>query len=125
MAIKKLQNNFTTQEQSKRLLELGVPADSADMGYQALNGKCYSNDMCGWRVSPSVLFIAKPDWSKHEWYPCWSVGRLIEIITICREEIYTRLLFSRVDDHTNIENLIHYISAEIGNGHIDFSKLEE
>lgn len=26
----KLQNNFTTPEQSKRLLELGVPADSAD-----------------------------------------------------------------------------------------------
>ena len=28
--MKKLQNNFTTPEQSKRLLELGVPADSAD-----------------------------------------------------------------------------------------------
>ena len=34
MAIKKLQNNFTTLEQSKRLLELGVPADSADMYYK-------------------------------------------------------------------------------------------
>lgn len=32
MAIKKLQNNFTTPEQSKRLLKLGVPADSADCG---------------------------------------------------------------------------------------------
>ena len=31
MAIKKLQNNFTTPEQSKRLLELSVPADSADL----------------------------------------------------------------------------------------------
>jgi hypothetical protein len=29
--MKKLQNNFTTPEQSKRLLELGVPADSADL----------------------------------------------------------------------------------------------
>ena len=28
--MKKLQSNFTTSEQSKRLLELGVPADSAD-----------------------------------------------------------------------------------------------
>ena len=28
--MKKLQCNFTTPEQSKRLLELGVPADSAD-----------------------------------------------------------------------------------------------
>lgn len=29
--MKKLHNDFTTPEQSKRLLELGVPADSADM----------------------------------------------------------------------------------------------
>jgi hypothetical protein len=28
--MRKLQNNFTTPEQSKRLLELGVPVDSAD-----------------------------------------------------------------------------------------------
>ena len=28
--MKQLQNNFTTPEQSKRLLELDVPADSAD-----------------------------------------------------------------------------------------------
>ena len=28
--MKQLQNNFTTPEQSKRLLELGVPANSAD-----------------------------------------------------------------------------------------------
>lgn len=31
----KLQNNFTTSEQSKRLLELGIPTNSAD---------CYYND---------------------------------------------------------------------------------
>lgn len=31
MTIKRLQNNFTTPEQSKRLLKLGVPADSADL----------------------------------------------------------------------------------------------
>ena len=30
----KLQNNFTAPEQSKRLLELGVPADSADCVYE-------------------------------------------------------------------------------------------
>ena len=39
--MKTLQNNFTTPEQSKRLLELGLPADSADMFWSAtyLNGK--------------------------------------------------------------------------------------
>ena len=121
--MKQLQNNYTTVEQSKKLLELGVPADSADCIYvkhvmnsdydlEILKERSYSEE-----VSEFEGF--------YDYIPCWSVGRLIEIITICREEIYTRLLFSRVDDHTNIENLIHYISTEIENGHIEFSKLEE
>lgn len=32
--MKTLQNDFTTPEQSKRLLELGLPADSANMRYR-------------------------------------------------------------------------------------------
>ena len=117
--MKILQNHFTTPEQSKRLLELGVPANSADMYYHLANHQYYVRDEFSIKQHDFFEFY------KNIFYPCWSVGRLIEIITICREEIYTRLLFSRVDDHTNIENLIHYISAEIENGHIDFSKLEE
>ena len=117
--MKKLQNNFTTIEQSKRLLEIGIPADSADMYYHLANHQYYVRDEFSIKQHDFFEFY------KNIFYPCWSVGRLIEIITICREEIYTRLLFSRVDDHTNIENLIHYISAEIENGHIDFSKLED
>lgn len=123
MSIKKLQNNYTTQEQSKRLLELGVPEDSADL---------YSNlgfeNLIWIRNTKNELsedFFDALINGKSANIPIWSVGRLIEIITICREEIYTRLLFSRVDDYTNIENLIHYISAEIENGHIDFSKLDK
>ena len=120
--MKKLQNNFTTPEQSKRLVELGVPADSADMYYCRMKHEDFDLPKVIWEsyskssATHPYVFI---------YFPCWSVGRLIEIITICREEIYTRLLFSRVDDHTNIENLIHYISEEIKNGHIEFSKLEE
>lgn len=117
--MKILQNHFTTPEQSKRLLELGVPANSADMYYHLANHQYYVRDEFSIKQHDFFEFY------KNIFYPCWSVGRLIEIITICREEIYTRLLFSRVDDHTNIENLIHYISAEIENGHIDFSKLED
>lgn len=117
--MKILQNHFTTPEQSKRLLALGVPANSADMYYRLANHQYYVRDKFSIKQHDFFEFY------KNIFYPCWSVGRLIEIITICREEIYTRLLFSRVDDHTNIENLIHYISAEIENGHIDFSKLED
>ena len=117
--MKLLQNHFTTPEQSKRLQELGVPANSADMYYHLANHQYYVRDEFSIKQHDFFEFY------KNIFYPCWSVGRLIEIITICREEIYTRLLFSRVDDHTNIENLIHYISAEIENGHIGFSKLED
>ena len=37
--MKTLQNNFTTPEQSKKLLELGVPIDSADMFWAASDEK--------------------------------------------------------------------------------------
>ena len=112
--MKTLQNDLTTIEQSKRLLEIGVPKDSANH-YYGKDGKLHYIDGT---IPYSLLWETGCTL-------CWSVGRLIDIITICREEIYTRLLFSRVDDHTNIENLIHYISAEIENGHVDFSKLED
>lgn len=122
--MKQLQNNFTTPEQSKRLLELGVPADSADCFYLKFpHVKDYVYVLTDNRTYTEQVNVS--EFTYRDFIPCWSVGRLIEIITICREEIYTRLLFSRVDDHTNIENLIHYISAEIENGHIDFSKLED
>lgn len=72
--MKQLQNNFTTLEQSKRLLELGVPADSADMYYKHIMLTPYI-------LSDGVLFSV---YSKVEdIIPCWSVGRLIEICNIC------------------------------------------
>lgn len=62
----KLQNNFTNIEQSKRLLELGVPADSADC-YYTESGKIEIKN-----TSLDILYT-----------PCWSVGRLMEIFDIC------------------------------------------
>lgn len=131
--MKEFQKDYTTPEQSKLLLDLGVPADSAGMGYQALNGKCYSNDMCGWRVSPSVLFIAKPDWSKHEWYPCWSALRLMEIIDICAlgensdpntEEYPSTIKVMNKLHIQYVEYLVKSIERAVQLGTIDFSKLD-
>lgn len=84
--MKKLQNNFTTPEQSKRLLELGVPADSAD---------CYIN----WYIKSAHQLPS--DYTYTEFYefhkkagriiqPCWSAGRLIEIYEICYAQEYIR-----------------------------------
>ena len=69
--MKTLQNNFTTPEQSKRLLELGVPADSSDMYYKHTMFRPFL-------FSKGVLFSAYSE--IEDIVPCWSVGRLIDTI---------------------------------------------
>ena len=72
--MKELQNNFTTPEQSKQLLELGVPADSADLYYQDYGS-----------IPMVVWTLTQPrDLRRGILKPCWSVGRLIEIYIIAR-----------------------------------------
>ena len=87
MAIKKLQNNFTTPEQSKQLLELGVPADSADCFYSHYI-KTYAHSEYTEILWHRPRFITEdniPNWNARQmdgtqtYLPCWSVGRLIEI----------------------------------------------
>ena len=117
--MKTLQNNFTTPEQSRQLLELGVPADSADCyldvansrrGILAING-IYNMDV---PTTPRYL-------------PCWSVGRLIEIICNCH--VITNQFMENwicCDKDTNlVELLISDIDVYIAAGHIDFFKLEK
>lgn len=83
----KLQNNFTTIKQSKRLLELGVPADSAD---------CYINLRNNY---PYGILAEDESYSDYKFagymndskvLPCWSVGRLIEIYEICTQRKFNR-----------------------------------
>ena len=71
--MKKLQSNYTTIEQSKRLLELGVPADSADL-LQVQDYIMVRNE------DESICDIIENNQCVK---PCWSVGRLIEIAKIC------------------------------------------
>lgn len=73
------ENNFTTPEQSKRLLKLGVPADSSDMNYHSAGNKftiehLYLNK--GRKYSDLATNF------ENLTLPCWSVGRLIEIAEI-------------------------------------------
>lgn len=113
--MKTLQNNFTTPEQSKRLLELGVPADSADLYYQDYGS-----------IPMIVWTLTQPrDLRRGILKPCWSVGRLIEIMTICSKETNTSYVFRRTDGLTIISNIIRCIQLEVDCGRLDFSKLEE
>lgn len=106
--MKKLQNNFTTPEQSKRLLELGIPAWTAD---------CYYKESGKIEVKNTALDELFPS--------CWSVGRLIEIMKICNhpddiEQVFCELEYSK----KNLVELI-VILMEENKERTDFSILEE
>lgn len=118
--MKKLQNNFTTPEQSKRLLELGVPADSADCYFLSTDG-----------ITTWVRGVADKNMN---WFgtidrtpiPCWSVGRLIEI--------YYKVCIKPADPlqkWMNIEMGLYGLVEQMilrfvhDRDKLDFSKLEE
>lgn len=128
----KLQNSFTTIEQSKKLLELGIPEWTADMFYDVNSEKKYRS----WEFCPEIIplnttyrkYIAYGenfDVFKHEYfYPCWTVGRLIEIMNIC--SMHDIVSIYRTDrDVTQIDIIIETIINRINGNSIDFLKLEE
>lgn len=129
--MKTLQNNFTTPEQSKRLLELGVPEDSADCYLLRTHTK---GDTFIVEVLHDELYSKKDKFTNMlEYLPCWSVGRLMEIAHICsdstlsyKEEVNEIQKFK--EEHkceTLIEAVIVCIADAVSIGSINFSKLEE
>ena len=121
--MKTLQNNFTTPEQSKRLLELGVPADSADCFFYL-----YTNDSDNPHILYKKLSETQADYDspfssiKAVLYPCWSVGRLIEIFKkLCPfGDIIGELIMM---DENIVESFVH--EFENPNVKWNFSKLNE
>ena len=114
--MKKLQNNFTTPEQSKRLLELGLPADSAD---------CYHN-----RIAEKPFILSMP-YSYSNWddkdnppLPCWSVGRLMEIMKICAKPKEQATMVEEMLYCDDLAELLVYMIEE-NKQVIEFSKLED
>ena len=124
--MKKLQNNFTTPEQSKRLLELGVPADSADfyscLGFENLIWIRNTKNELREDFFDALINLKSAN------IPIWSVGRLMEIIDICeidpKDEEYptTRM----IKDETKM-NYIDYLVGTVRMmlPRLDFSKLED
>ena len=114
--MKKLQSNYTTPEQSKRLLELGVPEWTADLRYRI----CKVNDSI---LGNPYLTKGKKYTGSHfnSSLPCWSVGRLIEIYKIVGEEAGQCISCSK--NQTQVESLVQLYEENIGL--LDFSKLEE
>ena len=111
--MKTLQNDFTTPEQSKRLLELGLPAWTANIMFDK-NRRRYelieTEDESLAETQRTLFYNGGA-------IPHWSVGRLIEIYGILRG---VKCIFSL--DTTDI---INNIIACFERNKLDFSKLEE
>jgi hypothetical protein len=133
--MKKLQNNFTTQEQSKRLLELGLPADSADCVAHIVDNSIDLHEDFFLKGDTRISVInQRHTYTKvttlkdneawlDEPYPCWSVGRLIEIYHIC---VSPGCSFTFHVCFPNLMNEIMYKLSEANcNGWLNLSKLEE
>ena len=126
--MKKFQKDGTTPEQSKRLLELGIPADSAnyvrfrdDFYPEVLHSK-YSEYM-------EELIFTEPE----EYTPCWSALRLMEIIDICAlgeqsdpntEEYPSTIKVMNKLHIPYVEYLVKSMERAVQLETIDFSKLE-
>ena len=113
--MKTFQQTYTTIEQSKRLLELGLPKATADMYYSAIGIIDEYFDI------PTVC--AASTFSGYIDLPCWSVGRLIDILLALRET-HTLELYNNPPVPT-IESIVLIVENDVHAGRIDFSKLED
>ena len=117
--MKTLQNNFTNTEQSRRLLELGLPADSADMYYSKMSTETFwSLYTIGSGATYTSISTPPCDFM---FVPCWSVGRLIEIYVIARGVDTAYLPIERDEDM--VKYLIRLYKEKVTD--LNFSKLEE
>lgn len=122
--MKQLQNNFTTPEQSQRLLELGIPADSADCYYVRMKHDEFETPRVSYeQYSKLILFHPKT----FIYLPCWSVGRLIEIYNICVNFMPGMQLDleNEPESCTYIELIVSSFELAADDGLTYFSKLYE
>lgn len=117
-----LQKDFTTPEQSKMLLELGVPKWTANFKHPCiLTSK-------GEQVLSTDIVVSCQEIFEDE-IPLWSTGRLIEIMSICRtstsnvfNDVVNFMLFCK--EQSPLQTVYDELCAGITQALLDFSKLE-
>lgn len=109
-------NNFdfksqicTTQEQSARLLNLGIKKETADMIYVEV--RCTDGSI-EWDASPIMEGLTALDYEDN-WPPAWSLGRLLELIKhsdICNYNDFGCIkLYIDLDDFETCITMISYM----------------
>jgi len=106
MGMAKLQKTFTTPEQSLRLLEIGIPASSADMVY-------YCKSSTNPPTTPMVIQSYKNIEATDDCIVCWSMGRLINIYETCLGRYYSH---DRSDGNELVESIINKIVYDMDAG---------
>ena len=126
--MKTLQSSFTTPDQSRRMLGLGVPADSADCFYR--DWDCLLEHP-GTDTS-NYVHVRKTRIEQEACYmhfagnlPCWSVGRLIKMLKICiTDKNELREIFDELEMCADETAVLVQTFKEFSDV-IDFSKLKE
>lgn len=120
-----MEKNFTTIEQSKKLLELGIPANSADCYWE----QCSDSLTGDWEYK---CFVGKSSAIKNNLFsfrngytvPCWSLGNLIKIYMSCIGSIF--LDSSRfVEKESLVDVIISIFEQKIQENQFNFTKLEK
>ena len=108
----------TTEEQSKRLIALGLKAETADMSYQVK----YRDPLSQYLIDCTPSLLTYPPINNERFIPAWSLHRLIEMcnktqfgmtIGIYRDEVTVDGEPFGVYDNT-YDNLISIIEWLIG-----------
>jgi hypothetical protein len=118
----KLQNDLTTPEQSKRLLELGVPKWTANIKYESESIYPSFVDTLGFCDTG----IEDDGYEKYtiKYSPSWSVGRLCEIVRICYVGQLPCTCYP-VGAINIVQYMVDAIAYMAYYGLLDFSRLEE
>lgn len=110
MKCKKFQPVYTTVEQSKMLLKLGLPKNSADAYFRnyAKPNEQRADVLFVLNGYDVITTIEECYSSSTEITPSWSVGRLIDIYKTCRT--YNRNSFS-FPTQDSLDNMLDFILA--------------
>ena len=117
------QKTYTTRQQGEELLKAGMPKWSADMKYETDDNSPTMVETYRFLETSEI----NDGYQKYtvEYYPCWSLGRLLEIYLKCRVK-YTQKEMVFIDEKiTLIERLINEFRVFSELKMLDFSKLEE